>query len=367
MSVRARPMSTTSTPCAGDALGERARPASGDDVAHVVADDDRTGLGRLRAQQPGQRRADARGRATSSSCSPTTPRTSYALITADRSSRGTSCAAVAVLPGVSVTAKDPIGGPDRPDRRPSVTQPSASCQQVATTLTAQSSGALGSTRRWPRRPGAFTGGSSTCRSARPASRTASASAVRSSHAVLRRGELALEPHDLPPARCGEPVGVLVAQVVGVRLGLGGERADDGGGVGVDVGERGHRELGAPGSRTPPHAQHVRDDSAWTARRPVRRAQTARRGAPADRRRTVRRPCTSDGPSRRRCGPYDSGADHRPSRHARAARPADGTGAAGGCGGCSTRRRCRRRRPGRSGSTRWCWRRSSRSSSGGAPS
>ena len=34
-------------------------------------------------------------------------------------------------------------------------------------------------------------------------------------------------------------------------------------VGVDVGERGHRELGAPGPRTPPHTQHVVDDSAPT--------------------------------------------------------------------------------------------------------
>src|SRR5918995_609732 len=60
-------------------------------------------------------------------------------------------------------------------------------------------------------------------------------------AVLRRGELALEADDLTAARCGEPVGVLVAQVVGVRLGLGGERSDDGRGIGVDISERGHRE------------------------------------------------------------------------------------------------------------------------------
>src|SRR5690349_15384714 len=90
-------------------------------------------------------------------------------------------------------------------------------------------------------------------------------------AVLRRRELPLEADDLPAARRGEAVGVLVAEVVRVRLGLGGQRSDDGRRVGVDVGERGDRVLGAPGPRTPPHAQHVRDDSAWTRRGPPRRA------------------------------------------------------------------------------------------------
>ena len=41
----------------GDALGERVDQV-GRRRAHVVADDDHTGLGRLRPQQPGQRRAD---------------------------------------------------------------------------------------------------------------------------------------------------------------------------------------------------------------------------------------------------------------------------------------------------------------------
>ena len=62
----------------------------------------------------------------------------------------------------------------------------------------------------------------------------------------------------------------VAQVVGVRLGLGGQRAHDRRRVGIDVGESGHRELGAPGPRTPPHTQHVGDDIAPT-RRPTRDA------------------------------------------------------------------------------------------------
>ncbi|MCO5606194.1 hypothetical protein L7F22_060381 [Adiantum nelumboides] len=53
-------------------------------------------------------------------------------------------------------------------------------------------------------------------------------------AVLGLGELALEPDDLPAARRGQAVRVRRAEVVGVRLGLRGERPDDGGGVGVDV-------------------------------------------------------------------------------------------------------------------------------------
>jgi hypothetical protein len=86
--------------------------------------------------------------------------------------------------------------------------------------------------------------------------------------VLRRCELALEPHHLPSPGGGEAVGVPVAQVVGVRLGLRGQRAHDGRGIGIDVGESGHRELGAPGPRTPPHTQHADDSSAWPTPIPV---------------------------------------------------------------------------------------------------
>src|SRR5579875_1780253 len=48
-----------------------------------------------------------------------------------------------------------------------------------------------------------------------------------------------QPHDVPPARRGEPVGVLAAQVVAVRLDERGERPEDRRGVPVHVGQRAH--------------------------------------------------------------------------------------------------------------------------------
>ncbi len=67
-----------------------------------------------------------------------------------------------------------------------------------------------------------------------------------------------QPDDLPPARRREPRRVLGAQVVGVRLGVGGERAEDGGAVGVGVGERRARRLAAAGLRALPRQVHASD-------------------------------------------------------------------------------------------------------------
>lgn len=69
-------------------------------------------------------------------------------------------------------------------------------------------------------------------------------------------EIRLVTHDLPAARRGEPVGVPLAQVVAVRLGVGGERPDDGGPIGVDVGERRNGRDGARGARAAPDRAHA---------------------------------------------------------------------------------------------------------------
>ena len=90
---------------------------------------------------------------------------------------------------------------------------------------------------------------------RAASRTALASASRSSRLGVGRAGVGVEPHDLPAARRGEPLACVLAQVVGVRLGVGRERADDGGGVGVDVGERRHGGRAARGARAATQGAH----------------------------------------------------------------------------------------------------------------
>jgi hypothetical protein len=51
-------------------------------------------------------------------------------------------------------------------------------------------------------------------------------------------------HDLPPAGNRQANRVLFAEVIGVRLGEAGERADDRGRVGIHVGEGRNRRTGA---------------------------------------------------------------------------------------------------------------------------
>ncbi len=57
----------------------------------------------------------------------------------------------------------------------------------------------------------------------------------------RRGrlELAVEADQLPAAGGGEAARVGLAQVVGVRLRVDGQRAHDSGGLGIDIGQRGN--------------------------------------------------------------------------------------------------------------------------------
>ena len=53
-------------------------------------------------------------------------------------------------------------------------------------------------------------------------------------------------HQLPATRCGDPAGVPEAQIPGVRLADCRQRPHHCGGVGVDVRQRRHRVMGAPG-------------------------------------------------------------------------------------------------------------------------
>lgn len=64
-----------------------------------------------------------------------------------------------------------------------------------------------------------------------------------------------EADDLPTARGGEALGVLGAQVVAVGFGVGGERAEDRGRVGVDVRQRRDGGTAASGARTATYRAH----------------------------------------------------------------------------------------------------------------
>lgn len=64
-----------------------------------------------------------------------------------------------------------------------------------------------------------------------------------------------ETDDLPAARGGEALGVLGAQVVAVGFGVGGERAEDRGRVGVDVRQRRDGGTAASGARTATYRAH----------------------------------------------------------------------------------------------------------------
>ncbi len=70
-----------------------------------------------------------------------------------------------------------------------------------------------------------------------------------------RGRGVEEPDDLPATRGGEALGVLGAQVVAVGFGVGGERAEDRGRVGVDVRQRRDGGTAASGARTATYRAH----------------------------------------------------------------------------------------------------------------
>ncbi len=86
-----------------------------------------------------------------------------------------------------------------------------------------------------------------------------------------------EPDDLPAPRGGEPLGVLGAQVVAVRLGVGRQRAEDRRRIGVDVRQRRDGGTAAGGARTATYRTH----GVGRYRTPERAAMTLHR---------VTRPC-----------------------------------------------------------------------------
>ena len=110
-------------------------------------------------------------------------------------------------------------------------------------------------------------------------------------AGLHRAGVDVEPDDLPAAGGGEPTGVLLAQVVGVRLGIRRERPDDGGRVGVDVGERRHRGAAAGGPRAAAQWAHGGDRT--------RQEPSYQLPAPKTTRSTYASAVTSPRPARRR--------------------------------------------------------------------
>ena len=239
----------------------------------------------------------------SSSWSGTIPRTSYALTSAERS----TWRAYGRRAGSLV----------RHDRR-AVTDP----------MRAQGAG---TTRRWPRRPVAA------LRAARLGT-GGLADRIGERLEVVgvrdRRRELADVAQDLPAARDGQPHRVLLAQVVGVRLGVAGQRADDRGQVGIGVGQG---RDGGPGARRSGCTARIAftgpDTSARTAilpLRPVPRARVAGRTALRSVRRSSRQAA-------------------RPGRA-----PARGIAAAAACAASWPRSRAAAPQAAARSSTTWCW-------------
>ena len=91
------------------------------------------------------------------------------------------------------------------------------------------------------------------------------------YAMRRRVELALVPDKIPTTRCGEAAGVLFAEVVRMRLGERGERTDDGGRVGVHVGQRRDGKPGAAVAGATPWRPHRRTLSPRATDRLLRHA------------------------------------------------------------------------------------------------
>lgn len=135
--------------------------------------------------------------------------------------------------------------------------------------------------------------------------------VRKRQQVIRRGavvgRVSREPDHLPPARCGHPLAMAVAEVVAVRLGVCRQRAENRCLVGIDIGQGRHRRTRARAARTgtgsahgltlPPADRWPGDCESWSVRvspkpgprhynRRVSRAAEpvvpARSGAPRDR-------------------------------------------------------------------------------------
>ena len=95
------------------------------------------------------------------------------------------------------------------------------------------------------------------------------------HAVWRRIEFALMPYEIPAAWSGETSGVLFAEIVRVRFGEGGERTDDSGRIGVDVGQRRDGKPGAAVAGATPWRPHRRTLSPRAVDRWLRHAAIPR--------------------------------------------------------------------------------------------
>jgi hypothetical protein len=107
------------------------------------------------------------------------------------------------------------------------------------------------------------------------------------HTVWRRVEFALVPDEVPAARSGKTSGVLFAEVVRVRFGERGERTDDGGRIGVHVGQRRDGKPGAAIAGATPWRPHRRTLSPRAVDRWLRHAaipRGRRAGTPHHRRR-----------------------------------------------------------------------------------
>jgi len=73
----------------------------------------------------------------------------------------------------------------------------------------------------------------------------------------RRGEFTRVANDVPAAGHREPHGVLLAQIVGMRFSECREGPDDGGRVGIHVGQSGDRRSTTSGPTAAAHAPHSR--------------------------------------------------------------------------------------------------------------
>src|SRR5690606_7653990 len=227
-SVLARPIDTTSTPCA-TTPSANASANRGDEsrmswpITTDCAPSDR--INRAKAA-PNSRTS------SSVSCSPTTPLMSYALTMPDRS-----------------VTRPPIPQPTAVDFRSRAYRDRALRDRVG--QHAQVAATTASARRvlLLRLLG--------LRGLLPA-RLADGLGQRG-QLVTRRfvGEVALVPDDLPALRSGQTHRVLGAQIVGVRLGGRGQRTDDGRGIAVGVGQRGDRGKSTPRPRAHTHGSHSR--------------------------------------------------------------------------------------------------------------
>ena len=153
-------------------------------------------------------------------------------------------------------------------------------------------------------------------------------------------------HQLPAARRGDPAGVTDAQIPRVRLAHGGQRADDGGRIGIDERQRRHRVMGAPGPAAATGNIHAREAIARSNTGGCRTRAAAER---AD----VQPLRSSAWPI-----PAVPGVAVAP-----AVRPAHAV--AERCAVRCFRRPCRAGAAARSGSTWRCWRPTSRSSDAGS--